>query len=204
MSRSALAGNSPTFLTLALEIRCIIYKEVFAGARIVLPATKGRRRSRRLHNKLLSLLQVCRQCHLEAFPILYSNAVMEMGAKVAAATIDQGLQKQYFQNVKSLIVDSSALKRTRRGPRQTHFPVLKKLTVRTRDVCEVPESQDVNVIHQSCRSTEQGLRRSEAGSWINWSSSRDFTIHITFKVCWQTRSHRHKVGPSSFHIRGMD
>jgi hypothetical protein len=89
MSHSASLGNLPTLLTLALEIRCMIYDEVFAGAKIVLPAAKGRSRSRRLHSKLLSLLQVCRQCHAEAVPVLCSNAVMEIGAKVAAATISR-------------------------------------------------------------------------------------------------------------------
>jgi hypothetical protein len=178
----------------------MIYKEVFAGAKIVLPAAKGRCRSRRLYSKLLSLLQVCRQCHSEAFPVLYSNAVMEIGAQVAAETIHQGLQKQYFQKVKTLVVDSSALERTPGGPQQTLFPVLKRLTVKTTMQCEVPESQHLDVIHRACRWVEQFQRRSEARSWLNWSSPRDFTIHITFKIWWRIGSRRYKVGPSS-HIR---
>jgi hypothetical protein len=109
------------------------------------------------------------------------------------------LQKKYFQNVKTLVVNSSALKKTPGGPRQTYFTILKKLTVKTRDECPVSESQDLNVVHQSCRSAERSLRRSEAGSWINWSSPREFTVHISFNIFRRTGSGHHKVGPS-FHI----
>jgi hypothetical protein len=175
----------------------MIYKEVFAGAKIVLPAANARCRSRRLHGKLLSLLLVCRQCHLEALPILYSDALLEIGPRVAAETIHQALQKRYFQRVKTLVVNISVLKRTFDGPQQTEFPALTRLAVITGRQPYVYDSSDLDEIHQICRSEDQKFRSSEASSWIDWSLPRGFCIHITFGIWWVNHSRRYEVGASS-------
>lgn len=87
-----MAENRSTFPTLSVEIRCIIYGEVFVGARIVFPAAilrRGRfpempRRSQRLKNKLPSILRICHQCHVKAIPFLYANATVVIIGHVAA------------------------------------------------------------------------------------------------------------------------
>jgi hypothetical protein len=189
------AGSTPTFLTLPSEIRCMIYKEVFARARIVLPAPDAPRRSSRLTSKLPALLPVCRQVHLEASPILYSCAIVEVLGYVATKTVHQALENQDFQKIRTLFVDVSSLQSTLGSHPKTRFATLTKLIVKTRPCASTILTQRRSVIQEICRTDAKTLRRSQAKSGIDWSADRGFSIHIQFELHYWVPLSRVTVSP---------
>lgn len=69
----------------------MVYETVFSGAEIVLSGPGDCLYPERPQNGLFSLLKVCRRCHLEALPILYSSAVMRVGCTAETEIINQSL-----------------------------------------------------------------------------------------------------------------
>ena len=162
----------------------MIYKEVFAGARIVLPAANVRRRSRRLNDKLVSLLQVCRLCHSEASPILYSNAVMEVARHVAAETVDQGLRNEHFWRIKTVIVDASGLEQTLHGWQLTKFPNLKRVILKTSNGHTLLETAGNEAVQEIVLSQGRKFRALRPHLGFDWLVDRGISTHITFRI-WQ-------------------
>lgn len=134
ISDSQSAEKPSKFLILPLEIRHMVYEEVFSGAEIVLSGSADRHYPDCPQKRLFALLYVCRQCHLEAFPILYSSTVMRVGDTADTETIHQSLRSKGVQLIKTLHVDELALEHTLGGPQSTNFVALTKLFVHLKGV----------------------------------------------------------------------
>ncbi len=194
MSDSYDSHDPATFLSLPTEVRCMIYKEVFAGAKIVLPAANVRRRSRRLNGKLISILQVCRLCHLEAAPVLYSNAVMEIAGPFAIGTLERGLRNEHFHRIRAIVSNILALDGKKMGRHLREFPALKKMTFRLDWGSAVPRISGRQAIQVAISSEVSRVKASPAYLWIEWLVRSGISVHITFKV-WQWTIPRTLVKP---------
>ena len=199
MSDSYDSDNPATFLSLPSEVRCMIYKEVFAGVRIVLPATNVPRRSRRLNGKLISILQVCRVCHLEAAPILYSNAVMKVAGPLAAGTLERGLRNEHFHRIRTIVASISALDGKKMGRQLREFRALKKMTFKLGSSPALPKSADSQAIQLVISSELSKLRVSQMYLWIEWLVRSGISVHVTFEI-WQWTTPRTSV-KSSIHAQ---
>ena len=173
----------------------MIYKEVFAGAKIVLPTKNARRRSRRLNGKLISILQVCRVCHLEAAPILYSNAVMEIAGPFAAGTLERGLRNENLHRVRAIVANISALDGKQMGGHLSEFRALKKMTFKLDWRSALPEIADSQAIQLLISSEISRFRASPVYLWIEWLVRSGISVHITFEI-WQWTTPRTSVKPS--------
>ncbi|ERF69912.1 hypothetical protein EPUS_05456 [Endocarpon pusillum Z07020] len=187
MSDSYDSDHPPTFLSLPSEVRCMIYKEVFAGATIVLPAANVPRRSRRLNGKLIALLQVCRVCHLEATPILYSNAVMKVAGPLAAGTLERGLRNEHFHRIRTIVASTSALDGKQMGRQLKEFRALRKMTFQLGSYPTLSGNADGQAIQLVVSAEMSKLRVSQMYLWIEWLVRSGISVHVAFKIWHWTK-----------------
>lgn len=171
----------PTLNTLPAEIQGMIYEKVFANSKIVLPGPYAPRRSERHKSQLPSLLRVCRRIYLQASPILYSQAVLEVRSDVAAKTIDQALQNKNIQLIKTVLVDFRHLKQTVGMQPKIRLPFLETVIVNTlRPRIDMFYRHHLRgKVHDICLAQARNV---QAYRDIDWSPQRGFCVHITFKV----------------------
>jgi hypothetical protein len=182
MSNGPSASNPPTSLTLPLEIRYMICEAVFAGAKIVPPTANAPRRSARLKSsKLRSLLRVCRQCHIEASPILYSSCVMNITYNVIPETIHQGLRREDVQLIKALVVDSVALKETLEGSQRARFTDLERLIIKSKCPVTMTEPRK-NYARDVCESHAKRFKRLQRDSVADWSAHHGFSSRVHLEM----------------------
>lgn len=174
----------------------MIYKEVFAGAKIILPTAIVRRRSRRLNGKLISLLQICRLCHSEASPVLYSTAVMEVAGSFAAGTLERGFQNEHFHRIRTIVANISALDGKKMGRHLREFRGLKKMIFKLDYGSALPKSADSRTIQLGISTEVSSLRASPAYSWMEWLVRSGISVHFAFKI-WQWTVPRTSVKPSN-------
>ncbi|KAF7512247.1 hypothetical protein GJ744_001815 [Endocarpon pusillum] len=199
MSNSYDSDNQSTFLSVPSEVRCMIYKEVFAGARIVLPASKVPRRSRRLNGKLIALLQVCRVCHLEATPILYSNAVMKVAGPLAAGTLDRGLRNEHFHRIRTIVASATALDGKQMGRQLREFPALRKITFQLGSQPTLDGNKDGQAIQLVVCAEISKLKVTQMYLWIEWLVRSGISVHVTFEI-WHWTTPRTSVHYIDYNI----
>lgn len=165
----------------------MIYKEVFAGARIVIPAANVPRRSRRLNGKLIALLQVCRLCHLEATPVLYSTAVMKVAGPLAPGTLDLGLRNEYFHWIRTIMAIAAALDGKQMGRQLREFRALRTMVFQLASAPTLPATADSDAIQLVVSIRISQLRGSQMYLWIEWLVRSGISVHVTFKIWhWTT------------------
>lgn len=165
----------------------MIYKEVFTGSRIVPPAASVRRRSRRLNGKLIALLQVCRQCHLEATPVLYSNAVMKVAGPLPAGTLDRGLQNEHFHRIRTIVANASALDGKQMGRQLREFRALKTMVFQLPAAPALSATADAQAIQPVVSAQISKLRASNMHLWIDWLVRSGISVHVAFKIWHWTK-----------------